>query len=150
MDAVTRYRYARVLHTELVKSLDSDRLSFASSASWANVIDNACVSADRVSVYRVVDRSVSYAGFLHESDDGFECLRILRGIAVQLYIADVTRIREVMIRCLDGDLLERSDREVYRNVERVCVVISVRNARDLSVLFSVDLYESDLHRLDWR
>ena len=74
------------------KEQDSDRLALASSASWANIIDDSRVSADRVSVYRMVDRTISNACFLHEPDDRFEGLRVLSGIAVQLYIADVASL----------------------------------------------------------
>ena len=140
--AVARNWYAWVPHAKLVQSLDSDRLALASSASWANVIDDSRVSADRVSVYRMVYAAVADSCFLHESDDRLEGLRVLGGIAVQLYIADVARVCEVVIRRLDRDLLESSDREVYRHVEGVCVVIPVSDARQLAVLLSVDLDES--------
>ena len=54
--AVTWDRNARESHAELVQSLDRHRLALASAASRAYIVDDACVSADRVSVYRVVDR----------------------------------------------------------------------------------------------
>ena len=55
VDAVTRDRYARVLHPELVESLDGNRLAFTSAASRTYIVNYACVAADRVSVYRMVD-----------------------------------------------------------------------------------------------
>ena len=55
VDAVARYRNAREFHPELIESLDGYRLAFSSAASRAYIIDNACVSAYRVSVNRVVD-----------------------------------------------------------------------------------------------
>ena len=115
--AVAWYRYARESHAELIQSLYSHRLALASSASWANIIDDSCISADWVSVYRMVDRTVSYTGFLHESDYRFKGLRVLCSVTVELNIADVACVSKIMLRCLDCDLLKCSDRIVYRNVE---------------------------------
>ena len=115
--AVAWYRYARESHAELVQSLDRDRLTFASSASRADVVDDSRVSADRVSVYRMVDRTVSDAGFLHESDDRFESLRVLRCIAVKFNIADVAGITQRMIRAFQADLIIGRNGEPNGNVK---------------------------------
>ena len=90
----------------------------------------------------MVDRAVSDADFLHVSDDRLECFRVLGCISVELYVADVAGVCQIVIWRLDVEFLECADRIVYRNMERVGVVIPVCDARQLAVFLSVDLDET--------
>ena len=89
----------------------------ASSALGAYVTDYTRVSATGISVYGVVYRAVADTRFLHASDNLLKCLKVLKRIAVKLYIADMTCVCECVIRCFQLDFSECVDGEVNRYME---------------------------------
>ena len=83
----------------------------------AHIIDNAGVSANRIAVYRMVNRAVSNTALLHIANNRLKCFQILCRIAVQLHIADVSAVGQFMIWCFQTNFLECTDRIVYRHME---------------------------------
>ena len=71
----------------------------------ALVSDDTGIAADRIAVDRVVDRTVADAGFLHRPNDSLKRFEVLRRVAVQLNVADMTAVGQLVIRRLAGDLL---------------------------------------------
>ena len=55
VNAVTWDRNTRILHSQLVEPLDRNRLALTSAASRTYIIDDSGISADRVSVYWMID-----------------------------------------------------------------------------------------------
>ena len=89
----------------------------ASSALGAYVTDYTRVSAAGISIYGVVYRAVADTRFLHASDNLLKCLKVLKRVAVKLYIADMTCVCECVIRRFQLDFSECVDGEVNRYME---------------------------------
>ena len=98
---------------------------FASAAFRACAVDDSRIAANRVAVYRMVDRAVADPLFLHVADDLLERLEVFERVAIHLYIRDVTRVGEFVVRRLYVDLLERGYFMVYRHMEGVRVIFMV-------------------------
>ena len=81
------------------------------------VSDYARITADRVSVNRVVHRAVTYAGLLHAADYLLKCVEVLERVAVELDIADMSRVGKCVIGCFELDLVECRDMVIYRDME---------------------------------
>ena len=126
-------RHVRIFFTQFVQLLQGHRFSFPPSAARAHIIDDAGITADRIPVYRMVYGAVSHAVFLHTADHRFESLRVLRRISVQFHITDMARIGQRMIRTFDPDLFKGAYRIIYRYMERISIVLTIRNSRNLSV-----------------
>ena len=62
------------------------------AAAGTDLVDNPVVAANRISVHRMVDRTVSNAGLFHAADHAFKGIHILADIPVQLHIADMACI----------------------------------------------------------
>ena len=112
-----------------------------SSALGAALADDTAVTADRISVDRMVDRTVSDARLFHASHYLFERFEIVRGVAVKLHITDMSRIGERMERRLYLYLVVRADVVVHGHVEGVGVIIPVGHARYYAVLLLVYAHE---------
>ena len=117
-------------------------LSFRSAASRAAVTDYTCVSALRVSVNRMVDRTVAYADLFHVSYDLLKGTKVAQRIAVKLNITDMTCVGQFVIRRFDSQLFKSVDLLIYRYMEGLCIVLSVRNARNVPEKFLVHLYKT--------
>ena len=52
-------------------------VALSSATGWALVVNNSSITADRISVYGVVDGPIADAALLHTSDDFFESVQIL-------------------------------------------------------------------------
>lgn len=76
----------------------------------------------------MVNASVTDAFFLHTADNALESLQILAGISVQLHIADMTRVCKGVIGGFQMDFLIGPDGEIYRNMEGIGVILSIRYA----------------------
>ena len=116
--------------------------SLSSAALRALVPDDACVSANRVTVNRMVDRAVAYADFLHVPYDLFKGGEVVERVTVKLDVADVTCIGKCMLRSFNFKLFKSVDFKVNRNVERVGVVIPVGNTLDDTKALLVHLDKS--------
>ena len=120
-------------------SLESDIAFFLFAVALrALIINDSRVSAARVSVNRMVDGAVSDSGFLHASYYLFERIKVLKWVSVKFNVGNMSAVGKFVIRSFQSDLFESIYRVVYRNMETVCVIVSVRNARDDSVFFFVD------------
>ena len=117
-------------------------LGFLSAALGAGVSDYTGKAAARVSVNRVIDRTVANAGFLHAADNLFKRGQILKRIAVKLNVADVSGVCKSMVRSFNLDFCERIAGIVYRYMEGVGIILSVGNTRDNAVLLPINSYES--------
>ena len=115
---------------------------FLSAAAWTSLADNTCVSAARVTVNRVVDSAIAYSRLLHAAYDLFKSTKIFKRITVKLDIADVTCVCKLMVRSFDLDLFKCTYGIVNRYVERVCIVFTVCNALDDTILLSVHTYKT--------
>ena len=90
----------------------------------------------------MVDGAVADAGFLHAAYHLLERLEVLGRIAVELDVRDVACVCKCMVRSFDLDLIEGVDREVYRHVEGVGVVVAVGNTLDNAEALLVDADEA--------
>ena len=115
---------------------------FFSSAFRAFVADDSGESAFGVTVNRVVNRAVTYAGFFHAADYLFESVKVLLGVAVKFDIGDVACVGKSMVRCFSLDFIESADGIIYRNMEGVGVIIAVGNAGNLAEFFCVHANKS--------
>ena len=75
-------------------------LSFGPAAFRTFVADYSRVTTNRVTIYGVVDRTITDTDFLHISYDLFKGGKVVERITVKLDIADVTCIGQSMIRSL--------------------------------------------------
>ena len=103
---------------------------FFAVAVWALVSNNAGIAADWVAVDRMVDRTVTDAGFFHAADELFKSVHVLERVTVQFHIGDVSAIGESMIRRFQADFIEGVDVKVDWNMEGVGVVVAVGDARN--------------------
>ena len=113
-----------------------------SAARGTGVSDNAGIAANGVMVNGVVDRAVADAVVVHQAYDFLECVDIFSRITVNLNVGDMTAVCEVMVRTFDSDLISSGDLVIHRNVEGVCIIISVSYVRNLAEFLLVDLDES--------
>lgn len=90
----------------------------------------------------MVDRTVTDAGFFHAADELFKSVHVLKRVAVQFHIGDVSAIGESMIRCLQTYFIKGIDVKVDWNVEGVGVVVAVGDARNHTKTLAVDLDKS--------
>ena len=66
----------------LLSSIPSQAVSYThldvyKRQGWALVVNNSSITADRITVYGVVDGPIADAALLHTSDDFFESVQIL-------------------------------------------------------------------------
>ena len=90
----------------------------------------------------MIYRAVADALFFHAAYYLLECVEVLQRVAVKLDIADVTAVGERVIGRFQLYLAVCADVVIYRNVERVGVVIAVGDAGYLTVLLLVNADES--------
>ncbi len=112
-DALQRVYMVAVAHRALGETLGGVFIAAVHAA--VPVVVHASI-ADVVAVHKV-----------HYVHDG---LRVVRGIAVNLHIEDVSALFIFMIRGLDFGLMARRAVEIDRNVAGVGVVFLVRDSRD--------------------
>ena len=80
--------------------------------SFLRILETAVHASVSVVVYRAVSDFV----FVHEVNDGHDCLRIMGCVSVDLNVEDVSTTCECMVRTLDLRLMLRSTLVVYRDV----------------------------------
>ena len=90
---------------------------FASAAFRADTVYNTRITADRVAVDRVIYRAVADTVIVHTADDGFKRRQIFRRVAVHFNIADMTAVRQIVIRCFQLDFALSADWIINRNME---------------------------------
>src|SRR5574344_1709311 len=112
------------------------------SATGARVSDNAVVSAFGITVYWMVDASVTDSAFLHVPNDLFESRQIHTWISVELHIRNMTSIRKRMVRCFKLDLLKCGDGEVDGDMEAVRIEIVICYARNNPVTLFIHAHKS--------
>ena len=88
-----------------------------SSALRTHIIDYAGISAARVTVYRMVYRTVADTVLLHASDDLLESVQVLHRVSVEFDIGDVSAVCQSVIRSFEPDLLKCVYRIIYGNME---------------------------------
>ena len=103
-------------------------LFLSAAALGADVADNSRIAAYRVTVDGVVDRAVAYSAFLHAADNLLEGVKVLQRVAVQLNIADMSRIGKGMVGSLQLYLGKCVYLIVNRDMEGVGVILSVGNS----------------------
>ena len=113
------------IYAKLTQLFNADCLAFTTTTAWADIINDAGIAADRVTVNRMVDGTIADTTFLHVTDNRFKGIQILCRVTIQLYIADMTAIGQLMIWCLKLNFPERSNRIIYRYVEGIGIVIPV-------------------------
>ena len=59
---------------------------FTASAFRADIADDTVITADGVTVNRVVDGAVTDTGIVHAADDCFERLEVVSSIAIEFHI----------------------------------------------------------------
>lgn len=82
---------------QLSQFLRAYALAFPSPAARADIIDNACVTADRVPVHGVVDGAITYAAIMHVTDNALKCFGIFGNIAVNFHICYMAGIGQAMV-----------------------------------------------------
>ena len=85
----------------------------------------------------MIDTSITNSGIVHTADHALECLHIFCCISVQFYITDMTAIGQCMIRSFFSDLLVRGDWIPDRNMETICIILSVCHPRYLPITFLI-------------
>ena len=119
----------------------------SSVTARAFVVYDTCISANRVSVHRMIDGAISHAAFLHASYHLLECVQILAWVSVKLHIRYMTAVGERVIRRLQLDFIKSIDIVINRYMEGISIVFPVRNAFYYSVLYPVYPYESSRQTL---
>ena len=135
-------RNIRVFLPKFIQSFNGYCFPFMPATSWTHVIDHTRKSTYRVTIHRMVYRSISDSTLFHTADHCFKCFRILCSISIQLHITDMSCIGQCMVRCLNTDFLKCTDRIIYRYMERIGVILSVRHTRDLSKAFLINADKS--------
>jgi len=79
---------------------------FFATATWAMIADDSVISTHRVTIYRVINGSVSDSLFTHESDDFLEGLKVGCRISVHLNIGDMSCICKCMVWCFRADFVK--------------------------------------------
>ena len=92
------------ISSDATNAFERNSISLAPSAAGTGVIDNTVITADRI--YRMVDASVTDAGFFHVSYNSFESYKVFGRITVQFYIGNMTGIGKSMVWSLNVDLLK--------------------------------------------
>ncbi len=90
----------------------------------------------------MVDRPVADTRVVHQLDNLEDRHGVLLRLAVELDIGDVAAARDGVERRLEADLLGDGHRLAHVDVERVDVVVAVRDARDLAVALAVHAGEA--------
>ena len=80
-------------------------VALGTSALRTGIADDAVIAADRVSVDRMVDGTITDSGIVHAADDLFKGFQVLGRIAVHLDVRDVAGVGKCVIRSLDLDLV---------------------------------------------
>ena len=123
-----------ILFAQFVKKFGADALAFLAAAPWAAVIDHAHISAQGVTIKRMVDRAVAHAMVVHETDNTLKGFRIFAGIAIKLHIGDMACVGQLMVWSLNLDFFKCLDMAVHGHMEGIGVVIPVRNAGNAAEL----------------
>ena len=90
----------------------------------------------------MVYRTVTDTLFFHVANDLFKCVEVLCRVAVKLHIGNMSAVCKSMIRSFQLDFFESAYREINRNMETVCIIVSVGNSFDYTVFFLVYFYKS--------
>ena len=110
------------ISSDATNAFERNSIGFAPSAAGACIIDNTVVTTDRISVYRMIDASVTDAGFFHVSYNSFESSQVFGQITVQFYIGNMTGIGKSMVWSLNVNLLKSREMIIDRNMKTVSVV----------------------------
>lgn len=70
------------ISSDATNAFERNSISLAPSAAGTGVIDNTVITADRISIYRMVDASVTDAGFFHVSYNSFESYKVLSRVTI--------------------------------------------------------------------
>ena len=73
-------------------------VAFFAATVRTNVVDNPVVSANRIPINRMVDRTVTDTSVFHGPNDLFKSIDVFRNVAVNFDIGNVSGIRQSMIR----------------------------------------------------
>ena len=125
------------ISSDATNAFEWNSIGFAPSAAGASIVDNSVIAADRISVYRMIDASVTDASFFHVSYNTLKSSQVFGRITVQFYIGNMTGIGKSMVWSFNVDLLKSREMIIDRNMEAVGVVFTVGNSFDNSVSFSV-------------
>ena len=120
------------------------------AAGWAAIArDDTGEATDWVAVYWMVDGTVANATIVHFADDGFESLNIVGWVAVELDVANVPSIAEIMVWRFDFDFVESGDWIINWYMERVSVELAVVDAFDFAEFFAIHLGEAASKTFGW-
>ena len=86
--------------------------------------------------------TITDANFLHIPYDLFKSGKIIQRISVKLYVADMSGVSKSVVRSLYFKLLKCVDIKIYRDMERVGIILSVRYTFYLAKTLLVHLYET--------
>ena len=112
-------------------------IPFFSAALRTDVVDNAGVTAYRVPVHRMIDRTISNPGFLRTAHHLFKGFQIIGRIAVQFDIGNMSAIGEIMIRGLYFNLIPGGNIIIDRHMEGIRIIFAVSNTGDFTKPFRV-------------
>src|SRR5690554_2018803 len=116
--------------------------SFFTTAVRTCITNSSAISAYRISVYRMVNCTIAYAGFLHRSDNFLKSLQVLRWITIHLNISNMSCIGQPMVWCFNSYLIKSINFVVYRNMEAVRVIFPVSSTFYGTIYFSVHFHKS--------
>lgn len=104
--------------------------------------NNTAVSAAGIAIDRMIDASITNTCILHTAHDRFKCLQIIGRITIHFHIGNMPAIRKFMVRSFLLNFFECCYMIIYRNMERVCIIISICNARNNSVNLFINTRKS--------
>ena len=121
----------------------------AALRTFLQVVVGILVAAVHATVAVVVHRAVAHIELVHHIHDTHDDLRIMRGIAVDLDIEDMSAASEDVIRCLDLSLMARRTFIIHGHVVGVGIIVAIRDTRDDAELLTVFLRELSTQALGW-
>ena len=87
----------------------------------------------------MVNAAIAHVVVVHHVYHVHDGLRIVCGVAIHLYIKDVSSPRHLVVRCLYLGLMACATLIIYRHVVRVGVIVAVGNAFQYAKLLAVYL-----------
>ena len=112
-------RHFGIHPSQLLDALRCDFFTLPAAAAGADIADDTHVTADGVTVNRVVDGAVAYTAVMHVADNGFKGFHVVGSIAIQFHIADVTCVAQSVIGAFQTNLIVHGDGIPDRDMERV-------------------------------